>query len=271
MTNSCTRPAQGQARARRWLSCIEQAVGSVVLLCALALLLALPRSAKADDAPSLSTPSGMASLILPPDRRTSPHPVVLILSDRTGADGREAPYVDYLLGAGIAVVTLGVDEPERAAPLLTLPWLRAIALSIAPGRLDASRIGVLGFGGGGRAALAASAEVPVAALYPSCSGLPPSQSIAPMLLLHPDDPAEAAACRRVAPRPEAIWGATHGWDHGQGLWEGGTTMLPHPDGSRTRIFSRSDGWATQEAVARVLRHFETVFGEAASIGRDSGR
>jgi hypothetical protein len=234
------------------------------------LILAAPRSAMAGHAPFLSTPYGSVSLLLPTDRGAGLHPVVLILSDRTGADGREKPYVDYLLEAGIAVLHLGVDDPGTAAPLLTLPWLRAIVLDIAPGRLDASRIGILGFGGGGRTALAASAEVTVAALYPSCFGLVPLQRVAPTLLLHPDDPAETAACRRVSPRAAAIRGATHGWDHGQALWEGGTAMLPHPDGSRTRIFARSEGWATQEAVARVLRHFDDSFGITGSVEQDEG-
>lgn len=259
-----------RARARRSPSLPGWAIGFAVLACAAVLFLAAPCPARADEVPFLSTPQGSVWLFLPPGGGGSRHPVVLILADRSGPDGRAVPYVDYLLEAGIAVLELGSDDPDAAVSLLTPPRLRAIALDLAPGRLNTSLIGILGFGGGGRAALTAPAEVPVAALYPSCTGLSPSPRVAPALLLHPDDPAEAAACRRITPRAEAIRGATHGWDHWQGMREGGTALLPHPDGSRSRVFSRSGGRATQDAAARVLRHFDASFREAASGWRDGG-
>lgn len=240
-----------------------QAARALAIACAAAMLLTGPHLAEADDTPSLSVPHGLVWLVLPQARGTDPHPVVLILADRTGPDGREVPYVDYLLAAGIAVLQLGSDAPEEVAPLLAQPKLRAIARDIAPGLLDSSRIGILGFGGGGRAALAAPAEVPVAALYPACDGLSPASREAPTLLLHPDNREEGVACRFVIPQAETVGATTHGWDHGQGSWKGGTAMLPHPDGSRGRIFARGDGWATQESVARVVRHFRTAFDPAA--------
>ncbi len=237
---------------------------ALALVGAVMLILAVPCNARADETPTLATPHGAAWLSLP-SGRAGPFPAVLILSDRTGPDGREVPYADYLLAAGIAVIQLASDAPEEAAPLFTLSGLRAMARRLAPGQLDPARIGLLGFGAGGRAALAAS-EVPVAALYPACSGLPPTRHSGPTLLLYPDDPEEAASCARVDPRAEAVGTTTHGWDHGQGLWDGGTTMLPHPDGSRVRLFARSDGWATQESVARVVRYFRDVFETAEPKG-----
>ncbi|MCO6414722.1 hypothetical protein JYK14_00815 [Siccirubricoccus sp. KC 17139] len=242
-----------------------RAAGRLTLACAAALLLAAPGPARADEARTLWTPHGMAWLFLPPAAGPGPHPVVLVLADRPGADGRETPYLDYLLQAGIAVLKLMVDEPDAAMTLLTPPWLRRIARDIAPGRLDGTRIGLLGFGGGGRAALAAPPGLPAAALYPACAGLAPRHHTGPTLLLHPDDPAETAACRHVTPGAEPLRGATHGWDHGHGPWEDGTALLPHPDGSATRLFSRSDGRATQAAVARVVRHFAAAFGSTASV------
>jgi dienelactone hydrolase len=237
---------------------------ALALVCAAVLILAAPLHAGADEAPTLVPPNGAAWLSLPPSR-AGPFPAVLILSDRTGPDGREVPYADYLLAAGIAVVQLDSDAPEEAAPLLTQSGLRALVHHLAPGHLDPERIGILGFGTGGRAALAAS-EVPVAALYPACGGLAPSLRSGPTLLLYPDDTEETVACLRVDPRAEAVGTATHGWDHGQGLWAGGTAMLPHPDGSRARLFARSDGRATKESVARVVRYFRNVFGTASRRG-----
>ncbi|MCW8087526.1 hypothetical protein [Sabulicella glaciei] len=184
---------------------------------------------------------------------------MLILADRTGPDGREAPYADYLLAAGIAVIQLGSDAPEEALPLLSMPGLLTLVRHLAPVKLDISRIGLLGFGAGGRAVLAVS-EGPAAALYPACRGLLPARRAAPTLLLHPDDPGEAVACLQVDPRAQAVALATHGWDHAQGLSAGATAMLPHPDGTRARVFARSNGGATQDSVALVVRHFRDAFG-----------
>jgi hypothetical protein len=55
-----------------------------------------------------------------------------------------------------------------------------------------------------------------------------------------------------------VRGATHGWDHRQGAGDGGAALLPHPDGSRSRIFSRSSSRATEDAAWRVLRHFSSI-------------
>ncbi|MBP0444819.1 hypothetical protein J8J14_08480 [Roseomonas sp. SSH11] len=241
---------------------------ALALACAAVLAVTASLQAGAEEAPTLATPYGPVWLSLPLGGE-EPFPAVLILADRSGPDGREVPYADYLLAAGIAVIQLGSDAPEEAVPLLRPSGLRAIARSLAPGRLDPERIGLLGFGAGGRAALAAS-EVPVAALYPACGGLPPAQRSGRTLMLYPDDPGEAAACLQVDPRAEAVKTTTHGWDHGQGIGAGGTAMLPHPDGSRVRLFARSDSWATQESVARVVRHFRDAF-RAAEPGRGPQR
>ncbi|MCR0984659.1 hypothetical protein [Roseomonas populi] len=227
------------------------------------MLLLPPPVVRADQAVSLATPHGLAWLSLPQVPVEVPRPVVLILPDLLGADGRERPYADLLLRAGIAVLTVGVEDAGPAMSLLDPAVLRDIVRRIAPGRLDTSRIGLLGFGGGGRAALASPAELPVAALYPSCAGLAPMDRTAATLLLYPDDPAEEAACRQVTPFAQAMEGAAHGWDHGQGPWVNRVSMMPHPDGSGARILARGDHWATEEAAGRVLRHFAAAFGQAA--------
>jgi hypothetical protein len=110
-----------------------QAAWAMAIACAAALLLAGPRPAGADDNPSLPTPHGLVWLSLPQVRRPGPQPVVLILADRTGPDGREVPYVDYLLAAGIAVLQLGSDAPEEAAPLLALQLLLPVRTISARG------------------------------------------------------------------------------------------------------------------------------------------
>ncbi|WP_338664739.1 hypothetical protein VQH23_06100 [Pararoseomonas sp. SCSIO 73927] len=224
-----------------------------------ALLLLSPYPAPAQGAIFLPTAGGNVLLSLPASG-VAPVPVVLILPDQLGADGRERPYAERLLEGGIAVLTVEMEGTEAAALLRNSPWLRDIVRRIAPGRLDGSRIGLLGFGGGGRAALSAPADLPVAALYPSCAGLTSLGRTAPALVLHPDDPAETVACRHLAPLAEVLEGAAHGWDHGQGPWANTTSMMPHPDGSGARIPARGDHWATEEAAGRVLRHFTAFFG-----------
>ncbi|WP_207553550.1 hypothetical protein, partial [Teichococcus deserti] len=119
---------------------------------------------------------GQAPLLppgIPPEARL---PVVAILPDALGQDGRETPYIDRLLGLGFAVLLLEEDR---------LPAL--------PPPLDPARLGLLGFGAGGRAALAMAGAAPRVALYPACAGWSQARPAAGSLILHPDTPAEAAA------------------------------------------------------------------------------
>jgi hypothetical protein len=223
---------------------------------AAALLLALP--AAAEQIRLLSTPAGPMRLSLPVAPAAEPHPLVIILPDRPAADLRAEPYIERLLQAGIAVLEVGLDDAEEASAILTRAGLHAALAEIAPHQPDETRIGFLGFGAGGRAVLDAPPDMPAAALYPSCPGLLPRPRIAATLLLHPDNPAEATACRLVTPHAQPIRGATHGWDHRQGAWQDGTALLPHPDGSGKRIRAQGNGWATDDAAERVLRHFRPL-------------
>jgi hypothetical protein len=234
---------------------------ALALACAAVLNLAVPCHVASGEASMLAARDDPAWLSLPLEGK-GPFPTVLILADRTGPDGRELPYADYLLAAGVAVVQLGSDTPEEAAPLLTLSGLRALVHRLAPGRLDPSRIGLLGFGAGGRAALAAS-EVPIAALYPACGGLPPSRRSDPILLLYPEDPREAAACRHVDPRAEAVETATHGWDHGQGhcqvVWrEGEFGRVRRVWQDHEAVWAQVSCRQTRRALVRAHRYSPAV-------------
>lgn len=227
---------------------------SIFVSLAAAFLFGVP--ANAQSIQLLTTPHGPMRLSLP--YGPGPHPVVIVLPDRPAADLRAEPYIDRLIEGGIAVLEAGLDDADEASVLLTTAGLRMEFTASYRALLDKTRIGYLGFGAGGRTALNASADIPVAAIYPSCEGLRPSRRDAPTLLLHPDNPAESAACHFVTPDAKPIPGATHGWDHRQGAWDDGVALLPHPDGSRQRIRSQGSGWATGEAATRVLRHFSSL-------------
>ena len=90
--------------------------------------------------------AGAVALFSLPDEPTrKAWPAVLILPDALGADGRALPYVESLLGAGIAVLELRDASAEAARA--------ALALLASDPRIEAPRLGVLGFGQGGRLAL----------------------------------------------------------------------------------------------------------------------
>jgi hypothetical protein len=95
-------------------------------------------------------------------------PAVLILPDALGADGRAVPYVESLLGAGIAVLELRDASAEAARA--------ALALLASDPRIEAPRLGVLGFGQGARLALGLPGADVRTLLYPGCASLPVPQA-----------------------------------------------------------------------------------------------
>ncbi|MBX9699248.1 MAG: hypothetical protein K2X74_07410, partial [Acetobacteraceae bacterium] len=112
----------------------------------------------------------------------APRGLILILPDALGGDPRSLPYAEALQDAGFATLepqwqeVPRAEQPSRVAALLpALPEV-ARALGVAP-----SRIGVLGFGSGARAALQGpeASGLPVAALYPGCASLAAGPAWAP--------------------------------------------------------------------------------------------
>ena len=226
-------------------------------LLAWAILLALPVSAplrmtsaaasETDEAghagstEAFSAAPVSGTLTLPLDRAGHRLPTVVLVYDALGPDPRGDRYVAQLLGAGIAVLeVLSPEEPSAALPLA------AAALAGDP-RIDGARIGVLGFGAGGAAALAAPG--PSAArvlLYPGCAALPrggprtAAVDRTALLLVHggadPANPpgacasaAEALARDGAAVRRIEYARAGFAWDFpSYGL--GGRSLLPAPGG-----------------------------------------
>jgi dienelactone hydrolase len=157
-----------------------------------------------------------------------PLPAVLLVHDTLGLDLRSLPYVEQLAAAGLLVLEIAPEPDEPAIDAVR----RGMAALRAHPRVDAARIGLLGFGAGGRAAVLATEGTDTFAarvlLYPGCAALLrdlPMATAAPrggLLLLHgaedranaePDCAALALrlagglATRRVTYR-----GATYGWD-----------------------------------------------------------
>jgi hypothetical protein len=120
----------------------------------------------------MQLPGAIALLSLPGATPLRALPVVLILQDALGADGRAAPYVETLLGAGIAVLELREASAEAAR--------NAVAALSSDPRLQPSRLGVLGFGEGARIAIDQPGPSVRALLYPGCVSFPhPRKSAAP--------------------------------------------------------------------------------------------
>jgi dienelactone hydrolase len=210
------------------------------------LLLALPAAAQERPAALLDLPgpAGLARLVAP---EAAGAPLVILLPDALGEDGRSEAYVDSLLARGIATLALGLgDEPDAA-----VPFGPARDWAVARGH-DA--IGVLGFGLGGRIALAEAEGLPAAALYPGCRDLPAAEA-GPALVLQGAD--AAAGCERLPPglTLRLLPGAGHGWDAPGAFWPSPGPLLPDPAGG-PRLRARFDPDTTLTAAEAVADWFE---------------
>lgn len=187
-------------------------------------------------------------------------PVVFLLPDDIWDARRAWPYLDQLASLGIAVVELW---PEQDQHLTLADAQAAIAAATDELGLDPSRVALLGFGAGGRMALAlATRDKPAVALYPACEGAPALDREARVMVLHPDEAPEARACAALtAGRPgarsaRASVGAGHAWDV-VGEQTDGRMLLPHPGEPAAlsrRLPAYPDVWATFRA-ARTASHF----------------
>lgn len=213
----------------------------------------------------LPAPAGFGQMVFPVEPAGEPAIVVLV-ADALGEDGRSAPYREALLARGLAVLVLGLGDdaggsdpdPEPASTpasvRATLDWLDRDA-RFAPGR-----VGLIGFGAGGRAVLEGGIGRHVAALYPGCRGLD-LRELGPALVLHGTEAPDAAACASLSPPAgillAAVLGAGHAWDVAVSPWPEVGPLLPDPAGGR-RIRALPDTVLT-EAVAEALgAHFEQL-------------
>jgi dienelactone hydrolase len=132
---------------------------------------------------------------------------------------------------------------------VALGWARAAGFLPA-------QLGVLGFGLGGRAALAAGENVPVAALYPGCTALSLPQD-APALVLQGAEMARGceALPRRDRLQIRLLHGAGHGWDAPGALWPSPGPVLPDPAGGAP-LRARGDLAMTLDAAEAVADWFE---------------
>ncbi len=233
---------------------------------------AAPEAPPAPEAPHWRAAGTIASrLTLPglpaePGPDGGPPPVVFVLPDEAWDPRRAHPYLDRLSLSGVAALELwpGDDEGFGAAEAQA-----AIEAAVEELRLDPSRVALLGFGAGGRLALAlAGPRRPAAALYPACQGAPVPHAAARVMVLHPDEAPEAKACAELVGGPEAERsgpsspGAGHGWDVVGEPLDRHETLLPHPGDARAlgrRLRARPDAPATRRAVEAVARF---VLGEA---------
>jgi dienelactone hydrolase len=175
------------------------------------------------------------TLVLPlgaTDRQT---PAIVILADGETPDGRAAPYLDQLLGAGLAVLEMATLPGDSLEAVL-------VALARHP-RVLGERIGLLGFGLGARQV--AALPDPLAAralLYPGCAGMAPAAMPGQaVLLMHGDADAANPApdCARLGEalttagarlRLRLLPGASYAWDRPAFAGEG-HARLPRPDGA----------------------------------------
>lgn len=185
----------------------------------------------------LPEPAGLGRLVRPAGPAGAP--LVIMLPDALGEDGRAEPYVDSLLARGIASLVLGLGEDLDALPSPVDPAASPAAIEPAMNWARAAgflpgQVFVMGFGLGGRAALAGADAQPAVALYPGCGGLAlPSQG--PALVLQGAEVAEGCAALRGRPGLDLrlLPGAGHAWDAPGAIWPSPGPMLPDPaDGTR---------------------------------------
>jgi hypothetical protein len=214
----------------------------------------------------LPSPVGVAQLVLP---RSSAQPtrLVILLPDALGEDGRAIPYVDALAARGVATLVLGFTQEEAISAsepdLASTPAAAAAAMRWAAedGRFSPDVLGLLGFGAGGRTALAAASGRPAVALYPGCSGLDLSQAGTALVVYGLAAPG-AEACAVLPPRPGlgllGLPGLGHAWDM-TGVAPGAGALVPDPAGPG-RIRARPDPLAaasiSEEVASQLVQALE---------------
>jgi dienelactone hydrolase len=232
------------------------------LLLAAGAALALQGAAAADvHVEMVATDGPAATLRLSlPEGLPAPFGVVILLPDSLGADRRSKPYLDRLASYGLATLEVELAEPTPgdAPPIgeqLDGAVVQALGFVAQDGRLDATRIGLLGFGAGGRAVLRDPRGLPGVALYPGCD-LALGAPAARILLLHGELEEGAASCPANV-RPEAgglaisMAGATAAWDAPHSILSDALTLWPHPSGQGRSLARPSDA-ATAASAALAL-------------------
>lgn len=225
---------------------------------ALALLAMLGIGCAAQAAPPpdtlLELPGGAGIARLShPDRPAPGWPVVIMLPDRGGADGRADSYIDTLLARGIAALELGYGPDldwltDPAGPAAAAALAAAIEALVSHGHA-AVRIGVLGFGAGGRMALAHGGGQPAVALYARCARLPPPAASRALLLQGAlDQDGCDALPRREGLALRIIAEAGHGWDVPGAYGTTQAVLLEDPAGG-ARLRGGPDPAAMAEAAA----------------------
>lgn len=270
------------------------------------LWLLMAVAAKASDlAPGLEPFRGagnaaIAGLVsVPPRGPRDRLPGVIIAHDATGPDWRVEAYVEHLNKAGVLVLEIELESIAVASGRGASPAERAEALAEAAAelandrRVDAARLGVLGFGAGGHAALLTLSRPDVpdpfaarAVLYPGCaaasselhrSGLAIKATMSQVLLVHGDaDPANPTEdCSRMATLLDAwtpvhhivLRGAGYAWDREPYPGEG-PTLLPHP-GGRGRVLAAPWPYLAARTARDVAGWLAFSLGakqEAAAVG-----
>lgn len=200
---------------------------------------------------TLPAPAGAARLTLPGEGGGHV-PLVILLPDALGDQGRSDAYVEALVLRGIATLVIGLDAESPMGNVLATTRAAGVAREWAMGQaavLNPTAVGLLGFGTGARAALAAAVGAPVVALDPGCDSLAlPEYS--PVLLVHGGAASDAAACDALREPPGtamlSLPGAAHGWDLPPVLSPAGA-LMPSPSGEG-RHSARPDPVATQIAA-----------------------
>lgn len=226
----------------------------------------LPPAEPFEETVLFETEGAAGNLTLPagaPDRRA---PLVVLLHDGPDPDGRATRYADQLLAAGYGVLDLLAHGGVEGAA-------NAVAAARRLPRFEGQPVGVLGFGEGGRLALALPGPVEArAALYPGCDGAlrdAARPSGAAVLLLHgaadAANPvegcaalADALAARGAAVRWLAYRHAGYAWDRPRYGAEGRDHWLPRPD---VRGMIRSTAWPemAEFSASEVAGFFAQAF------------
>ncbi|MGG5889928.1 hypothetical protein ACLF3G_22585 [Falsiroseomonas sp. HC035] len=234
-----------------------------------ALVLAAPATAGPPTHHELPAPVGTAQLQRP--ERAHAVPLVVLLPDALGDEGRAAPYVAALERNGIASLVLGLGiASERGGPG-TDPASSTMAAGVAltwaaaqPG-VAAGQLGLIGLGAGGRAALAAAeAGGPVVAVDPGCTGLALPDWM-PSLLVFGRAAPDADDCIALEEPPAGVIrgvpGLSHGWDVRPELAPG-SALMPDPLGGRRRVSPNpAAAQAVADQVAAWLAHQFAARGE----------